>query len=312
MTDTLNNQFFFVAPLEVVKVTKDNLEEAAKWCGGQVHQVASRRVEGRIDSYVWVPTPKGTQISWAFPGMFITRRIVVTLKDELAYSYQVYKRDYFQRNYFGTPNEAVDKTWERAEKERAKARKEAAVAPAKKKAPAPDIAKMMGQGNVTKEQHAETMARQAVEVDNANDEIPAEVIVEQGLVQENRVKQRRLIRTVEDTPLPAPPASADIAGVPVAPAEYDGVLDDAQSLGEAVALVEQELGGRVIENGTIESVNLVAEDPNPATGVQAIEIVDTEGPEDGIGSSVPLEASMAQDEQVEPAPTVGTENLRGL
>lgn len=118
MTTKLNNQFYFVAPLEVVKVTKDNLKEAAEWCGGKVATVESRKVPGRIDSYVWVPTPKGTQISWAFPGMFITRRIVVTLKNEITYTFQVYRRDYFEKNYFSLPNEAVDKTWERAAKAR--------------------------------------------------------------------------------------------------------------------------------------------------------------------------------------------------
>lgn len=257
MTTKLNNQFFFVAPLEVVKVTRDNLEEAAAWCGGKVAEVASRKVEGRIDSYVWVPTPKGTQISWAFPGMFITRRIVVTLKNELTYTYQVYKRDYLERNYFGTPNEAVDKTWERAEKERIKAAKEKQVT-ARKKPAAPDIAKMMGQGNVTKEEHAETQARQAVEASEADDTLPTEILANQSLVQDNREKNRAFksvfsdgtvhehtpgtIRKVEDVPLPAPPVSADIAGVP----------DDAPSIGEAVALVEQELGGEVIEETLIK------------------------------------------------------------
>lgn len=115
----MNKDFFFLSPVEVVKVTSQNLEEVAEWCGGSVQKTESRRVPGRMDSYVLVPTPKDTNISWAFPGMFITKRLVVTVKDELRATYAVFRRDYFEKNYFSTPKDAADKTWEREAKEKA-------------------------------------------------------------------------------------------------------------------------------------------------------------------------------------------------
>jgi hypothetical protein len=66
-----------------------------------------------MDKYVLVPTPKDSNISWAFPGMFITKRLVVTVKDEIRETYAVFRRDYFEKNYFETPKAATDKTWER-------------------------------------------------------------------------------------------------------------------------------------------------------------------------------------------------------
>lgn len=120
MTTKLNSQFYFVSPMEVVKVTAENFQEAAEWCGGKVATVESRKVKGRIDTYVWVPTPKGTAISWAFAGMFITKRLVVTLKGELKETFAVYRRDYFDKNYFETPQAAVDATWERQVREHTK------------------------------------------------------------------------------------------------------------------------------------------------------------------------------------------------
>ena len=107
----MEKSFYFLSPVEVVKVTKENLEEVAEWCGGKVATTESRRVPGRMDSYVWVPTPKGTKISWAFPGMFITKRLVRTVKDEIRITYAVFRRDYFEKNYFDSPIEAVDNTW---------------------------------------------------------------------------------------------------------------------------------------------------------------------------------------------------------
>lgn len=109
----MKTQFFFPAPVEVVKVTNENLADVAAWCGGKVASTESRRVPGRQDSYVWVPTPKGNSISWAFPGMYITKRLVVTVKDEMKETFAVFRRDYFSRNYFDTPTEATDKTWEK-------------------------------------------------------------------------------------------------------------------------------------------------------------------------------------------------------
>jgi hypothetical protein len=119
----MNKQFYFLSPVEVVKVTSQNLEEVAEWCGGSVQETESRRVPGRMDKYVLVPTPKDTNISWAFPGMFITKRLVVTVKDELRETYAVFRRDYFEKNYFDTPKDATDKTWERQLEEKSKPKK---------------------------------------------------------------------------------------------------------------------------------------------------------------------------------------------
>jgi hypothetical protein len=110
---TLQTNFYFLSPVEVVKVTPKNIEEVAEWCGGKVAETESRRVEGRMDKYVWVPTPKGTAISWAFPGMFITKRVVITEKDEIKVTFSVFRKDYFKANFFQSPEVAVDKTWER-------------------------------------------------------------------------------------------------------------------------------------------------------------------------------------------------------
>ena len=116
----MNKQFYFLSPVEVVKVSSQNLEEVAEWCGGSVQETESRRVPGRMDKYVLVPTPKDTNISWAFPGMFITKRLVVTVKDELRGTFAVFRRDYFEKNYFDTPKDAADKTWEREAAEKSK------------------------------------------------------------------------------------------------------------------------------------------------------------------------------------------------
>lgn len=113
----MQKQFFFLSPVEVVKVTSQNLEEVAEWCGGKIATAESRRTPGKMDPYVWVPTPKGSNISWAFPGMFITKRIVVTMKNELRTTYSVFRKDYFDKNYFDAPLQAVDQTWERYYKE---------------------------------------------------------------------------------------------------------------------------------------------------------------------------------------------------
>jgi hypothetical protein len=110
---TLQTEFYFLSPVEVVRVTPKNIEEVAEWCGGSVHETESRRVEGRMDKYVWVPTPKSAAISWAFPGMFITKRVVITEKDELKVTFSVFRKDYFNKNYFKTVVDASAKTWER-------------------------------------------------------------------------------------------------------------------------------------------------------------------------------------------------------
>jgi len=117
---TLQTNFYFLSPVEVVRVTPKNLEEVAAWCGGKVHETESRRVEGRMDKYVWVPTPKGSAISWAFPGMFITKRVVITEKNEIKVTYSVFRKDYFNKNYFQTPEVAVTETWDRQQIEAGK------------------------------------------------------------------------------------------------------------------------------------------------------------------------------------------------
>lgn len=106
-------QFYFTCPVEVVKVTAANINEVAEWCGGEIGETPSRRTEGRMDKYVWVPTPKGSTTSWAFPGMFVTRRIVLTTEGKFKETWSVFRRDYFEKNYFETPLEAVDGTWEK-------------------------------------------------------------------------------------------------------------------------------------------------------------------------------------------------------
>lgn len=109
----MQKNFYFPAPVEVVKVTQNNLQEVAEWCGGKVLQTESRRNPGTQDSYVWVPVPKNVRISWAFPGMYITKRVVITVKNEVKTSFAIFKKDYFTGNFFDTPKEATDKTWER-------------------------------------------------------------------------------------------------------------------------------------------------------------------------------------------------------
>lgn len=124
----MNKQFYFLSPVEVVKVSKDNLEEVAEWCGGSVQETETRRGKpGTMDKYVHVPVPNERTLSWAFPGMFITRRLVVTVKDEMKFTFAVFKRDYFEKNYFEAPKEAVDKTWEREAQERSKPAKKVKV-----------------------------------------------------------------------------------------------------------------------------------------------------------------------------------------
>ncbi len=122
---SLNNKFYFLSPVEVVKVTPKNLQEVAEWCGGKIAKVESRRIKGRVDSYVWVPTPKGSVLSWAFPGMYITKRLAVTEKNELKATYSVFRKDYFTKNYFSEISDAVDQTWERQAADRIKADKAA-------------------------------------------------------------------------------------------------------------------------------------------------------------------------------------------
>jgi hypothetical protein len=114
---TLNLQHYFTSPVEAVKVTADNMEEVAAWCGGRVATEHNKNT-GKDDPYVWVPTPDGSRISWAFKNMWITRRCVISMKGEIKFTYSVFRVDYFRKNYFESPNIAVEETWEKAERQR--------------------------------------------------------------------------------------------------------------------------------------------------------------------------------------------------
>lgn len=192
----MQKQFFFLSPVEVVKVTSQNLEEVAEWCGGSVQEAESRRVQGRMDKYVLVPTPSEKQISWAFPGMFITKRLVVTVKDELRATYAVFRRDYFEKNYFDTPKDATDKTWERQEieKNRPKPTKKA-----KKKAPYADLhlTQNMGEALIKAQERAKALEKQ---LEEAGIEVPEEApkqLVEMKLSSEINPELRKSIEETQ-------------------------------------------------------------------------------------------------------------------
>lgn len=114
----MQSQFYFLSPVEAVKVTDKNLEEVATWCGGKVIEIESRRKPGTMEKYVWVPTPSEQSMSDASPGTYVTKRMTITAAGELRIAWAVFRNSYFVKNYFDTPNEAVDATWERAAKER--------------------------------------------------------------------------------------------------------------------------------------------------------------------------------------------------
>lgn len=137
----MHKQFYFLSPVEVVKVTPQNMEEVAEWCGGRVTQVESKRKPGTMDKYVWVPTPKGAASNSAYPGMYVTKRMVVTVNSELKTTYSVFRKDYFDKNYFDTPNLAVDATWERAAREEREAVAKSPVAAAFQRAEERNIPK---------------------------------------------------------------------------------------------------------------------------------------------------------------------------
>lgn len=116
----MQKEFYFLSPVEVVKVTEDALEEIARWCGGRVIELESVKKPGTTDRYVWVPTPKEGQLASAYPGMYITKRLALDKTNKIKFSFAVYRRDYFEKNYFDSPKAAVDKTWERHAKEEAR------------------------------------------------------------------------------------------------------------------------------------------------------------------------------------------------
>jgi len=127
VSEDLKIEFGHLAPVQVVKVTQNNFEAVAKWCGGTVHETPSRRRKNEMDKYVLVPTPKSNDVSWAFPGMFVTKRLVITMKGELKATWAVFRRDYYEKNYFDSVKSAVDATWEREHDERLKPKEEVVV-----------------------------------------------------------------------------------------------------------------------------------------------------------------------------------------
>lgn len=102
---------YFTSPLEAVQVKDDNMEEIATWCGGRV-------VHDSDKPYVWVPVPENSKITAALPGMWITRRCVISLKNEIKYTFSIFRPDYFKKNYFDSPAGAVDATWEKADRQK--------------------------------------------------------------------------------------------------------------------------------------------------------------------------------------------------
>lgn len=104
---------YFMSPVEVVKVSTHNIEQAAKWCGGEIKTTESRRNPGRTDRYIDVPVPKGAALVMAFPGMYITKRIVISLENQIKISFAVFRRDFFEKNYWLEPLDAVDACWTR-------------------------------------------------------------------------------------------------------------------------------------------------------------------------------------------------------
>lgn len=113
MPKPLKKQFYFMSPVHVVKVTTHNIEQAAEWCGGEIKTTDSRRYPGRTDKYIEVPVPKGAALVMAFPGMYITKRIVISLENEIKVTFAVFRRDYFEKNYFLEPIQSIDACWTR-------------------------------------------------------------------------------------------------------------------------------------------------------------------------------------------------------
>lgn len=107
----MKKELFVLPPLEAVEVTEENLQQVADWCGGKVSQAPSRRNPNKLNSYVWVPTPKGAKLTWAWPGMYVTKRLVKTQKGELKATYGVFRREFFLENYFSNIGLAIAKTW---------------------------------------------------------------------------------------------------------------------------------------------------------------------------------------------------------
>jgi hypothetical protein len=105
----MDKQMFFTTPVEAVRVTTANLEEVAKWCGGRVFKSERKDNPGVYDSYIWVPTPKGKNYNTAYPGSYVTRRVTINSSGVAKEQWAVFRRDYFDQNYFVNPQEATSK-----------------------------------------------------------------------------------------------------------------------------------------------------------------------------------------------------------
>ena len=100
----MQTTYQYSAPVETVRVTKENINEVAEWCGGSIVTKGDKTA-------VLVPTSKNAKISLAFPTMFVTKRIVSTSRKGFVVTFAVFRKEYFAKNYFQDPTMALDKTW---------------------------------------------------------------------------------------------------------------------------------------------------------------------------------------------------------
>lgn len=105
----MKTETYFAIPVEAVRVTKDNMKEVAEWCGGRIFERESKKVPGQIDEYVWVPTPRKATISWAYPGMYVTKQTRISSEDKVTVTWAVFQGAYFMRNYFLDASRASQK-----------------------------------------------------------------------------------------------------------------------------------------------------------------------------------------------------------
>lgn len=104
----MEKALYFSAPIEGVKVTAHNMDEVAAWCGGRVCKTERKTEPGSFDNYIWVPTPKGASVFAAYPGMYITKRVTINIKGAYKTMWAVFFQDYFEKNYFQNPVDAVE------------------------------------------------------------------------------------------------------------------------------------------------------------------------------------------------------------
>lgn len=266
----MQKQFYFLSPVEVVKVSSQNLQEVAEWCGGKVAQTESRRVPGRLDSYVWVPTPKGSNISWAFPGMFITKRLVVTVKGELRATWAVFRRDYFEKNYFEDPKAAVDKTWELEDRSPKPGQNPGAkiVKQASSSEPIQEPAVTTADAEVMDDETRERIEQVNREIlSRGTSDLTADEVISQEKVKAI-AQQVGLPPTTVQAIIDAPVTKTPVTKTPVL-----GDRDDLFDLLVAVKLVQEELGGEIIPPET------VTQTPTGQAVVEALPVSDEEADE---------------------------------